>query len=170
MRTMTNPALKIAGSLLILIGIISIFNPVGALAAVASYIGALFIIIGIMYLVNYARVDSRKKPDWLLTQGITDILFGILLMLSGSFFAFAVAFIIAIWAFVTGVLRVRSALELKKAYFKNWGILFIIGSASIIFSVLVFAHPIIGAGIAGFYLGLMFISLGLGSLAQCYIL
>lgn len=170
MRRFSKPIMITAGVLSILLGIISIFNPVSTLSVLATYIGIVFFITGVMYIIGYARDYYEGKPGWILMQGLIDILFGVLLMFNSTFFAFSVAYLIAIWAFVIGVLRITSALELKKANFMNWGALFTLGAVSVIFSVLVFMNPVIGAGIVAFALGIMLITMGIGTIAQCSML
>lgn len=170
MKRFSKPVMIISGLFCIVFGIISIFNPISALSVLASYIGIAFIAMGIMYVLSYFRDYYKSKPSGILTQGLVDVLFGVLLFLNSSVFAFSVAYLIAIWAFVTGVLRITSALELKRMNFANWGVFFTIGAVSIIFSVLVFSNPIIGAGLAAFSLGIVFISIGIGTMAECFLI
>jgi len=170
MKRLSKPIMIVAGVFCIIFGIISIFNPIGALSVLAAYIGLAFFATGIMYVISYIRDYYKSKPSWILTQGLIDLLFGVLLLLNSTVFAFSVAYLIAIWAFITGVLRITSALELKKLNFVNWGILFAIGIISILFSILVFSHPVIGAGLAAFSMGILFISIGLGTLTECFMI
>ena len=167
MKKLTKPFMLIVGGLLILLGIISIFNPLSALSALSTYIGFALFVTGVMYIFSYVRNSYRERPSWVLSQGLIDTLFGILLMFNNNILALSVAYLIALWAFVTGVLRITSALELKKSAYSNWGILFAVGLISLVFSIMVFSHPVIGAGLAAFALGVMFIVLGIGTIAQC---
>jgi len=152
---------------MILLGIISIFNPLSVLSAFSIYMGFALFVTGILYIYSYIRNYYKERPSWVLSQGLIDTLFGILLMFNNNILALSVAYLIALWAFVTGVLRISSALELKKSNYSNWGVLFTMGLISLVFSILVFTHPIIGAGLAAFSLGVMFIVLGIGTIAQC---
>lgn len=160
------PIMNLSGILLILLGIISFFNPIGLLQTIGIYIGIAFFAVGITYVFNFIKEYNRERPVWMLTRGLTDILFGALLMLNGSVFAFSISYLIAIWAFVTGTMRIATAIELKRSHYYNWSTLFGFGMVSLIFAVLVFTHPVIGAGLVAFCLGIMFISMGIGSLTE----
>ena len=114
-----------------------------------------------MLFAGYAFVDGifevlhaighRKEiENWglLLLEGIFGITFGVLAFqspeLTTTIGAVIVAFYIAVWAIVTGAMRIAMAVRLRKEIEGEW-LLGLSGAVSILFGLYIMMRPAVGA-------------------------
>jgi uncharacterized membrane protein HdeD (DUF308 family) len=99
---------------------------------------------GVSALLAATRGWSYRRDRWLLVlEAVAGIGLGILTLHRPGMTAFVLIFFIAIWALVTGVLRIAEAVSLGDVSGRGW--LAVGGVASVIFAFLVLFRPLAGA-------------------------
>ncbi len=135
-----NVWLFIIGILLILCGIYVIFNPVTALIASAMIIGLIFIVVGTGYLMVFRESESYM----MLALGILDLIIGVLFLTNLGITAVNMPIIFGLWILFNGITEIVMGIEMKRTNNSDWKILFFGGIAGVIFSLLIFAYPVVG--------------------------
>ena len=137
-------ALLLRGLVAIAFGVLTWTQPAISLAALVLLFGVYALVDGVLGV--WTAISGRKDhEDWwvLLLWGLLGIGVGIMTLMAPGVTAFALLFYIAIWAVATGVLEIVAAVRLRKVIKGEWWLV-LGGLASIIFGVLLMAHP--GAG------------------------
>ncbi len=107
--------LILEGSVGILIGVLTLFQPAAMGAAWLYLIAAWAIVTGILEIVTAIRLRQVITGEfWLALGGVFSILFGILIGLNPQSGVVAVGVIIGIYALVFGITFVMLALRLRK--------------------------------------------------------
>lgn len=106
--------------------------------------GAYALVDGIFTIIS-SLTRRMTNPNWwvVLLEGIAGIVIGILTFFMPGITAFALLYLIAAWAVITGVLEIIAAVQLRKEIDNEW-LLGISGVLSIIFGLFAFFFP--GAG------------------------
>jgi uncharacterized membrane protein HdeD (DUF308 family) len=138
--------------LLLLRGLVSIgfailiwMQPAITLKALIILFGAFAFVDGVLGV--WTAFSSRKdRNNWwlLMLWGLVGIGIGIITFVAPQVTALALLFYIAIWAIVTGVLEIITAVKLRKEIEGEW-LLGLAGLVSVIFGILLIVHP--GAGV-----------------------
>ena len=138
----------IRGILLILLGALTLWQPVVSVVAVVFVFGIYAIVDGVVAIVG--GIASRKRnPDWgwLIAQGVLAIFAGVLIVLlpglAGILGVFAVLWFLVFSALVTGVMTIWTAAR-QSGGVKAWGI--VAGILDLAFGVLLgvfaFLNPV----------------------------
>jgi uncharacterized membrane protein HdeD (DUF308 family) len=161
-------ALVLRGVLAVVFGILAIVFPGITLEALVILFGAFALVDGAFAIVAAVRAAERKR-SWgaLVLEGIGGIAVGILTFVWPGVTAFALLYLIAAWAFVTGVFEIVAAIRLRREITGElW--LGLAGAASIAFALLVVIFPGSGAvaivwaiGAYAIVFGVLLIGLGL---------
>jgi uncharacterized membrane protein HdeD (DUF308 family) len=133
--------LALRGVLGILFGIGAFVWPGIALAALVLVFGAYAFVDGIFAVV--AGIGMRRQIDrwWLIVlEGAAGIILGVLTFLSPGITALILLSFIALWAILTGVFEIATALQLRKLIENEW-LLILSGVVSIIFGILLIVFP-----------------------------
>jgi uncharacterized membrane protein HdeD (DUF308 family) len=106
----------IRGLIAVLFGVIVLIHPVAAVATFVLLFGAFVFADGIVTLVTALRF---AHPDtgrwwWMLAQGIVGILAGLVAFFWPISAAWALAILVAAWAFTTGILELGAATRLRR--------------------------------------------------------
>ncbi len=150
-------ALLLRGIVALLFGLICFVLTGAAVFALVIWVGAFFIIDGVLMIVGAIRSASASNMShwlWQLIGGIAGVAAGILTFVWPGITAFTLAIFIGAWAIVTGVFELITAIRLRSAIPNEW--LWILnGALSVLFGLFVFVFP--GAGLVaivyvlGFY-------------------
>ena len=149
--------LLIIGILLALCGVYVIFNPITALLASAMFVGLVFIILGAGYLM----VFREKNSYWMLALGILDLIIGILFIGNLGITIVSMPVILGLWILFNAITEIVMGIEMKRTFDPNWQILFWGGVGGIIFSLLIFAYPVVGTFMITALIGIYLIGYGL---------
>ena len=122
-----------------LIGIFMIINPDSATKIISYIIGGIFIVVGIIRIVNYyiAKGDYDFY-NYDLLYGIIAIIIGVITIIYSGLIESMLRIMIGIWIIYTGLLRLSMSLKLHKADADIWimslilSIIMIIGGIYII--------------------------------------
>jgi uncharacterized membrane protein HdeD (DUF308 family) len=131
--------------LAIIFGLIVLFLPGIALLAFIWVFAVYAIVDGIVAVVVAIRErESLNRWGWVLVEGVLSIVAGILAFAYPRETALVLLFIIAAWAVLTGIMEIVAAFSMREHVSHEWA-LALAGILSIVFGIILFAHP--GAGI-----------------------
>src|SRR5262249_13320305 len=131
--------LALRGVVAVLFGLLAFVWPGVTLAALVLLFGAYALLDGVAALVH--AVAGGAGMRWpLALEGLVGVLAGIATLVWPGITALALLYLIAVWAIVTGVLEVVSAIRLRQVIDNEW-LLGLSGLASVVFGVLLVVWP-----------------------------
>jgi len=130
--------LVVRGIVGILFGILAFAYPHDTVAALVSLLGAYMLVDGVTALVMAFHVD--RGSGWLALSGMAGIAVGYLTIFYPVMTAYALLYIIAAWAIVTGVFEIVAAIEFRRALM-NTRLLGLASALSIALGFLLAAAP-----------------------------
>jgi uncharacterized membrane protein HdeD (DUF308 family) len=139
--------LGLRGLLAIVFGILSFIWP-GATALVLVFLFAAYAVLdGVLTIAVGIRNRSLNDRWWvLLLEGLVDIAAGVIAFLFPGLAAIVLVFLIAVWAILTGLLELVTAIRLRQEISNEWA-LGLAGVISILLGVVMIINP--GAGLVG---------------------
>ncbi len=165
METLTGRwwAFALRGVAAILFGVLLLAMPGISLAVLIALFGAYAIVDGIFAIVS-AVGRAKRHESWvpLVLVGLTGILAGIIAWVWPGITAATLVFVIAAWAIIVGMLQIVAAVHLRKEV-KGEFWLGLSGALAILFGVILFVNPAVGALAIVWLIGLEAILFG-GSL------
>lgn len=133
------------GLVAVLFGIAAFVWPGLTLLALVWLFGIYALVDGVFTLVSAVTNRSENDRWWLLlVEGIVGIAAGIIAIAWPGITAFALLYLIAAWAIVTGVLEIIAAIRLRQEIEGEW-VLALSGLLSLVFGILLVIWP--GAGV-----------------------
>ncbi|MCI8362131.1 MAG: hypothetical protein HFJ41_03195 [Clostridia bacterium] len=114
--------MSIAESLVFaILGIILIWQKDAIMSMIAYILGAVFILLGIIKVVNYVQTKSKSDLyNYELVYGIMAVIIGIVIMVYSSTISKIFGIIIGMWIVYSSVVRASSALKLKQIKSNIW--------------------------------------------------
>jgi uncharacterized membrane protein HdeD (DUF308 family) len=160
--------LVLRGVAAILFGILAFGAPTSGLLALVLVWGIYALADGVLAVTHSAqRGRSGERWGWLFFEGLVGIAAGILTFTRPGLTAMALLIVIAVWAIVTGVAEIATAIRVRR-YIRGEWMLALTGVLSIAFGVLLLAFPGSGAlalvwliGTYAIVFGALMIGLGL---------
>jgi len=159
--------MAIRGAIAIVLGIVALVLPGPTFLALAIAFGAYAMIDGLMALFALFDRRSRLNRGWLAIEAVAGIATGIFTFYNPAMTAVALTLLIAAWAIVTGVMKIVSAIRLRKLIRREW-LLVLSGLVSILFGGLLALMPVPGiiglmwaVGIYGLVLGGLLVALSI---------
>ncbi len=102
-------------------------NPDAALIDLSVYFGVLLVIIGLINIVGALNQGgSRDDWNWLLSEGMLDLMIGLTIMIYPFVSGPIVLLIIGIWGLASAIIQITNAL-INKEDLKNWRVTVISG-------------------------------------------
>jgi len=148
------------GLFAIILGLLALFVPGITLAALVLLFAVYALLDGIFAMVAW----WRTQLGFFLVEGVINIAAGIFVLFWPSIAITIFVFLMAVWALLTGIVEIFAAMTLRKAVAKEMFLLFS-GIISIVFAVLLFSSPALGAVALVFVMGLYLICFGIMLLA-----
>lgn len=136
-------AMVVRGIAAIIFGILAFVLPGITVAVLIILFGAYAFVDGVFAIVAAIRGQGHGHTLWLVFEGIVGILAGLIAFFSPGLTAFALLYVIAAWAVITGVLEIVAGIRLRHAISNEWSYL-LAGIASVVFGVLLFIRPAAG--------------------------
>lgn len=133
--------LAVRGVLAIIFGLIALFAPGIALLAFVYVFGIYALIDGLMAV--YIAVRERgalSRWAWVLFEGTLSIIAGIVAFVYPGLTALVLLYIVAIWAIVTGIMEIVTAIAIRGFTAQEWA-LGLAGIVSILFGIVLFIFP-----------------------------
>lgn len=161
-------AMALRGVVALLFGLLAFFRPVASIAALILVFGCYAVANGL--LTVFAAIANRHgEPHWasLLISGLLSIGAGVVTFVMPGVTAVALLYIIAAWAFVTGVAEIVTAVRLRRVVSDEW-MLLLAGALSVLFAVVLVLRPGVGALAVVLWIGSYAILLGVLLLALAF--
>lgn len=138
-------ALLVRGIAAIIFGLLALLWPAAAGLALVILFGAYAFVDGVFAIISAIRAaEAHERWGAFLFEGIVGLVIAAIVFFEPRAAAFGLYVTIAIWAFLTGILEIVAAVELRKILPNDW-LLLLGGIASILFGVLMIAYPLAGA-------------------------
>jgi uncharacterized membrane protein HdeD (DUF308 family) len=161
-------ALTIRGIAAVIFGILAILWPGAAIFAIGVLFGAYAFVDGVFAIIAAVRAAESHERWWpFVIEGIIGLVIAAITFYDVSVTIAALFFTIAAWAFLTGIIEIVAAIQLRKTI-TNEAWLILGGILSILFAVLMVWRPIAGAvaiiwiiGIYAIIFGIMMIAFSL---------
>lgn len=105
----------------IILGLILISNPEGAIKFVSYILGAIFIIVGLCKIINY--YNAKGKNDFYnydIVYGIMAIIIGIITICYSGAIASLLRIIIGVWIIYTALVRFNSSIKIRDISGNVW--------------------------------------------------
>jgi uncharacterized membrane protein HdeD (DUF308 family) len=137
-------ALLIRGIAAVIFGILAFVWPGETLFVLLIMFGAYAFVDGVFAIVSAFRAARAHERWWpFVLEGIVGFIVAAIVFKSPGIALVAVYITIAAWAFITGILEIVAAIQLRKTIANEW-LLMLAGICSIIFGILMIWHPIAG--------------------------
>jgi len=129
-------ALALRGVIAILFGLAALLRPDIALEALIVLFGAYALVDGVFAIVGVFGGTRGGTPRWLLiVEGIAGILVGLIAFVLPGLTAILLLYLIAVWAIITGVFEIATAIRLRREITGEWALI-IGGALSLLFGVI----------------------------------
>lgn len=160
-------AVLIRGIAAVIFGIIAFLIPAQALVVLALVFGAYLLVDG-MFAIIAAVAAATQHARWglLLLEGVADILLALFALAAPGLVVLGAVWLIAAWAIVTGALMLATAFRLHRVH-GNW-LLGLGGLVSIIWGVLLWVWPLVGALVLTLWLGAYAVLFGAALIALSF--
>ncbi len=153
----------IRGVLALIFGVVAILFPATAFISLVLIFGAFAFVDGVFALIAGITAKSENWL-WLILEGVIGIFIGVLTLVQPAAMGEAWLILIAVWAIVTGIFEVVTAIRIRKLIEGEfWMILS--GVISFAFGVLVLVNPMSGAVAIGFIIGIYAVMFGVTLIA-----
>lgn len=148
------------GVIAIIFGLICFFFTPAAILAAVLFFSAYMLVDGVLAIVSGVKA-ARNGQRWglLILEGIVDIAAGVIAFAWPGMAALVFVLLIGIWAVISGALLVYAAFSLKLDHGRWW--LALAGVASIVFGILLFVAPVIGAVVLTWWIGAYAVAFGI---------
>lgn len=150
----------VRGLFAIIFGLLALIWPSLTLFALVLFFGAYVLADGVFQV--YSAISRREDFDrwWLLLlEGLFGIIFGILTFAWPGITSFVLLILIASWAFITGLLEIAAAIQLRKEIENEWLLAFS-GIISIALGFLMIIWPATSALAFAFMVGIYAVMFG----------
>jgi uncharacterized membrane protein HdeD (DUF308 family) len=132
--------LALRGVLAVLFGLLALIAPIATLTVLVLFWGAFALVDGVFAIIAAFRVAGGRGRWWLIIEGVLGILAGIVTFLYPGLTALVLLYIIAFWAILIGIMRIVTAISLRREIQNEW--LMILGGAlTVIFGILLIVLP-----------------------------
>ena len=160
--------LVLRGLAAVLFGVLAFFWPFNAVFVLVLFFGAYALVDGVFAVIASMTHRAENDRSWvMLLEGLVGIAAGILSFVEPQAVAFALLYLIAAWAVLTGVLEIIAAVKLRREIEGEWLLVFS-GVLSVLFGIVAAIFPATGAlavvWLIAFYaivFGFLLVTLGL---------
>ncbi|MBA2343859.1 MAG: HdeD family acid-resistance protein [Rubrobacter sp.] len=137
-------ALALRGGVAILFGLAALLRPGIALETLILLFGAYALVDGVFSIVGVFGGARGGMPRWLLfLEGVVGVLVGLITFVFPILTVFLLYFLIIIWALVTGIAEIATAIRLRQEITGEWALI-LGGLISILFAVVLLFSGAIG--------------------------
>lgn len=131
----------------LLLGILLMIKPNEMLSVISILIGAVFIIIGFLKLVDY--FTSKDKEDYLLTMALISVIFGVIVLFCSDVIAGVFRIILGVWIIAAGLKDFQTALVWKDTKSGFWTLTIVLAMLMIIAGIVVLVSSTLALKIVG---------------------
>lgn len=141
--------LLIRGILLILVGGYALSAP-GLTLATYCWVMGIFLVVDSIFTLLAGVTHKMEHKSWVLARGVLTLLVGLFMvgnpLLFGGLVAITLVMILAIHSVVNGVLEIYVAVRDRKAI-AGEGWMMLSGAFSVLFGMVLFSAPVLGAAL-----------------------
>ena len=132
----------ITSIILLIIGIIMIYNPETTMQFISTVLGIFFIVIGIIKLINYFIAKGNSVLyDNEIAWGVISIIVGLVVMVYSNTIENIFRIMIGIWIIYSGFTRLTLSFKLKNINEKIWAFVLLLSVLMIIGGIYVTFYP-----------------------------
>lgn len=104
-----------------ILGIILACKPSGVMAIICYILGAIFIAIGVIKILNYVQTKGKSSLfDYELLYGIMSVIIGIVIIVHGDILSTIFGIIVGVWIVYSSIIRGFAALKLRQLQSNIW--------------------------------------------------
>ena len=142
-------AVALRGLLAVAFGVIALLRPGVTIFSLVLVFAAYIFADGVFAIV--AAVRTRQRVVMLLLEGVLDIVIAAIALLWPAITAAAFVILVGVWAILTGGLMLSAAFRLGLDHGRWW--MAAGGLVSVLYGILLFASPLVGALVLTWWLG-----------------
>ncbi|MBQ9992212.1 MAG: DUF308 domain-containing protein, partial [Firmicutes bacterium] len=138
----------------ILLGLFLLIFPTASARIICSVLGLVALVIGAFRLINYFRLHSNGQ--FLRTGFISGFIFcalGLFFILKPTVVMSILPFIIGLAICFNGIVKMQSAIELRRANYDKWIVSLVIAAITLLLGILLIINPFSGAKLAIMFVG-----------------
>ena len=156
------------GVVAIIFGVVAFAQPEQALQALILVFGAYALVDGIFAMFAGIAARGYFERWWaMLLEGMAGVVIGLLTFFWPNITALVLLYSIAAWALITGIFEIVVAIQLRRVITGEW-MLILGGLLSIIFGILLFVFPALGAVSVIWMIGIYAIVFGILEIVFAY--
>lgn len=160
-------ALAVRGIAAVLFGLAALIWPGLTLAVLIVLFGAYAVVDGVFAIVAGFRSADGTRRALLLAEGILGVFAGLIALLWPGVAAVFLLYVISFWAILGGLLRIVSAVLLRKEIDNEWTMA-ASGVLSIVLGVILAVFPGVGLLSYAWLLGVVFLAVGATLIALAF--
>lgn len=165
MKTSHKIWLIISGILLIVLGVVCICKPAATLFATAWLIGCFTLLSGISKMVfTFQTQHFLPNSGTRMLSGLLQIIIGIIFLTNQLFVTISLPMVFSLWVMTEGIIIVVQSFDYKKAGFKSWWALFLLGIAVVVLGILGLRYLDVAGRMLSWMIGIGIIVAGLAYL------
>ena len=130
-----------------LLGILLMAKPDDMMAFLSTLLGAVFIIMGFLKLVDY--FTSQDKEDYLLTMAVIFVIIGAIMLLSPTIISNLFSIVLGIWIIASGLGNFQTALIWKEVKSGYWTATLILSMLTIVAGIAILVMTSLAVQVAG---------------------
>ena len=131
----------------VLFGILLIAKPIEMMAVISILLGAIFIVIGFLKIVDY--FTSRDKEDYLLTIALISVIFGVIVLFCSDVIAGVFRIILGIWVIASGIKNIQTSLAWKDVKSGLWTVTILCSMLMIVAGIIILVSTELALQIVG---------------------
>lgn len=133
------------GLIAIVFGVVAMIKPDQALQGMVLAFGAFALMDGTLAVFAGISLAPIFNRWWaVLLEGVAGVIIGLVTFFYPNITALVLFYLISVWAIVTGILEIVTAIQLRRVITGEWKLI-LSGLLSIVFGVLMFVYPAAGA-------------------------
>jgi uncharacterized membrane protein HdeD (DUF308 family) len=154
-------SLMIRGVVAVIFGILALAAPAKTLDFLIMLFGIFVLVVGLVATIG-AIMHRKESENWwlILIPGVAGIVIGLISVAMPAFTEAIIIYLIAIWALVSGIGQIYSAMKIRKDVEGEW-MPILIGIISIVLGILLFVRPIEAAATVMWLVGLFVLVIGI---------
>lgn len=131
----------------VLFGLLLIVKPLEMMSVISILLGAMFIIIGCLKIVDY--FTSKDKEDYLLTLALISVIFGVIVLFCSDVISGIFRIILGIWIIASGIRNFQTSLVWKDVKSGLWTLTVVFAMLMIIAGIVVLVSDTLALQIVG---------------------
>jgi uncharacterized membrane protein HdeD (DUF308 family) len=151
----------IRGIVAVIFGILALTAPTKTLDFLVMLFGIFVLVVGLVATIG-AIMHRKESENWwlILIPGLAGIVIGIISIAMPEVTTTIVIYLIAIWALISGLGQIYSAMKIRKDVEGEW-MPILIGVISVVLGIILFVMPREVAGTVMWLVGLFVLVLGI---------